>query len=182
MKKFLAFVFILAVGLAIFSACEKDDICPGDTLTTPYLNIGFYNFNNQDAFKSATKLRIVGIDSTGYAEIINTFTDRSNQTQVSIPLNTAVNYSQFIFTFNSRDDEETAEELGNQDTLQFNYTRQEYFISRGCGYGVNFTDLATIINPAYKDTVQNTEEWIIAAFDQETNLQNQDTIHVKIYH
>ncbi|MEH6704672.1 MAG: DUF6452 family protein [Galbibacter orientalis] len=183
MKKIFALFFVLAIGLTIFSACEKDDICPDDTLTTPYLKVGFYDFSNQDANKAVPSLRIIGIDSTGFRDTLNTFIDRSNQTAVDIPLKTSENSSQFLIIYNSRDNEETGEELGNIDTLKFNYTRQERFISRGCGYATSFTDLVTILNPAYtNDTIQNPGEWINAIFDQDENLEHQDTIHVKIYH
>ncbi|QLE01579.1 hypothetical protein HX109_08380 [Galbibacter sp. BG1] len=186
MKKLLFILFIFGIGAGIFSACEKDDICPPETLTTPYLKVGFFNFNNQEREKAVPKLRVLGVnvaeDGTyTIVDTLNTFPDRSNRVAVDLPLKTSENTSTFLLINNSRDNED-GEEIGNIDTLQFNYTRQERFISRGCGYGVNFTDLVTILNPDYNDTVQNPNEWVTAIFDQETNLENQDTIHVKIFH
>ncbi|MCM5664289.1 DUF6452 family protein [Galbibacter mesophilus] len=187
MKKLLIILFVAAIGGAIFSACEKDDICPPETLTTPLLKVGFFNFNNQDTPKAVPKLRVFGVNreedgSYTIVDTLNTFPDRTNRVAVDLPLKTSENVSTFFIINNSRDNEE-GNEIGNIDTLQFSYARQERFVSRGCGYGINFFELVTTLNPDYtNDTIQNPGEWITAIFDQETNLEIQDTIHVKIFH
>ncbi|MCF8715013.1 hypothetical protein JM658_09280 [Joostella atrarenae] len=181
MKKLLAVFFILAIGGAIFSACEKDDICPEETQTTPYLKVGFYDFSDQEEEKAVPNLRIIGLDNNDeVVDTLNTFSDRSSQTEVDIPLRTSETTSKFLFIYNSQDDDDGLE-TGDIDTLQFNYARQEYFISRGCGYGVNFSELVSILNPEYTGPDPNPDEWILALLDQDTNLEHQDTIHVKIY-
>ncbi|WP_335967146.1 DUF6452 family protein [Galbibacter sp. PAP.153] len=190
MRKVLALFFILAIGAAIFSACEKDDICPPETQTTPILTVGFYNLINQDANKTVPSLRVIGInkDSTD-RDTLNTFLDRTSKTEIEIPLMTSENSSTFILIYNSKDRIDTLEngdinvvETGNRDTIQFNYSRKERFVSRGCGYAVTITELEAVLNPKYKDTVQNPGEWIRSIFVQDKNLQDQDTVHVKIYH
>ncbi|WP_417364331.1 DUF6452 family protein [Galbibacter sp.] len=190
MKKVLALLFIISASLAFFSSCEKDDICPGDTLTTPVLKLGFYNISAQDRFKSVAKLRVIGINEDGsQRDTLNTFPDRTSRTEISIPLRSSQSYTSFLFIKNSSDRIDTLDsgeletvELGNIDTLRFNYTRQEEFISRGCGYAVRITELGYNLNPDYTDTVPNNQEWITSVFVQDPNLQHQDTVHVKIYH
>src|SRR5690606_15842151 len=147
MKKVLTLIFLISASLAFFSSCEKDDICPNDTLTTPILKLGFYNISTQDRFKSVARLRVVGINEDGSRrDTLNTFPDRSSRTEINIPLRTSEAYSSFLFIKNSSDRVDTLEngdiqliEQGNIDTLRFNYTRQEEFISRGCGYAVRIT-------------------------------------------
>lgn len=176
--------------MAFFSSCEKDDICPDDTLTTPVLKLGFYNISAQDNFKSVPRLRVVGINEDGsQRDTLNTFPDRSSRTEVSIPLRTNQSYSSFLFIHNSSDRIDTLAdgtirnvEIGNIDTLRFNYTRQEKFISRGCGYAVQITELGYNLNPDYTDSAPNNQEWVTSVFVQQPNLQIQDTVHVKIYH
>lgn len=190
MKKALALLFIISFSLAILASCEKDDICPNDTLTTPVLKLGFYNISNQDRFKSVPRLRVIGINEDGtLRDTLNTFPDRSSRTEIDIPLRTNESYTSFLFIHNSSDRIDTLEngeintvELGNIDTLRFNYTRQEEFISRGCGYAVRITELGYNLNPDYTDTIPNNEEWVTSVFVQDPNLQHQDTVHVKIYH
>ncbi|MCX2681527.1 DUF6452 family protein [Galbibacter sp. EGI 63066] len=180
MKKILTVLFITSLGTAFFSACERDDICPPGDLTTPVLKVGFYNLQNQDSEKRATRLRIRGMDSVGDTlAVLNTFPDRTHRTEVDIPLKTYENSSTFQFIFDSASDED-GNETGNIDTIQFNYVRQERFVSRGCGYAVSFDRLEAVLNPEQGTT--STEGWISSIFVQDRNIQHQDTIHVKIYH
>lgn len=190
MKKVLALLFVFSASLALFTSCEKDDICPGDTLTTPVLKLGFYNISNQDRFKSVARLRVIGINEDGtQRDTLNTFPDRSSRTEIDIPLRTSESYSAFLFIKNSSDRTDTLDngnieyvELGNIDTLRFNYTRQEEFISRGCGYALRISELGYNLNPDFTDSIPNDQEWITSVFVQDPNLQHQDTVHVKIYH
>ena len=175
MKNIVLIFIFFVISTTLFSSCEKDDICPPETHTTPLLKIGFFNFSNGDNTKTATALRIVGIENNEtLLEPLNTFEDRTNQTEISVPLKAYENTTSFLFIQNSADNEQGVE-TGNIDTLTFNYSRKEHFVSRGCGYSVNIEALETI-------STNNGNEWISAIVVQQQNLQNQDTIHVKILH
>ena len=65
MKKFICLFLIV-----IFS-CEKDDICPETTQTTPRLVIEFYDLTNPDEILAVPGLYALGLDSEGFEVPIN---------------------------------------------------------------------------------------------------------------
>ena len=163
-----AFLLILLLGAFLMAACEKDDICvDGDT---PLLILRFYDAQNPDNFKSVTSLRIIGAGQSGP---VDTFTDRSNTDSVAIPLRADQSLTQFLLILDSADEEDA--ETGNIDTLNFQYTTQDVFISRACGFVANYIDLNPELNPDAENWIQNIE--VVNAF-----VTKQDSAHVKIFH
>ena len=53
MKKILVSLLLITITVCCFWSCEKDDICPDGTVTTPNLIITMYNQDNQTEKKSA---------------------------------------------------------------------------------------------------------------------------------
>ena len=174
MKKVLILLFVLSITGAIFSACEKDDICPAATQTTPLLVVGFYDNVERDVLKAVPNLRVIG---EGMQTPVTGVPDRGNPTTIELPLKSLENSSAFQFIINSADDEND-NETGNVDIIRFTYEPQEIFISRGCGYSVNYNNLDAITNPGEDDT----NEWITGTSVPIRNIVNQDTVHVKIFH
>jgi len=164
---------IITIGLLChFSSCEKDDICVDND--TPLLVIGFYDILDPDAEKDVTSLRIraFGLDSISSDD---TFTDRSTTDSIGIPLQiNDPGISQFEFISDSADDDE-GDEAGNIDTLTFNYTVVEEFVSRACGFIANYSELDT------SRTVYSTD-WIKRVEVIESTIENSNSIHVKIFH
>ncbi|MET1260399.1 DUF6452 family protein [Flagellimonas sp. DF-77] len=163
-------VFLIIVVLCYFSSCEKDDICvEGDT---PLLIIGFFDVNDTTLAKTVPSLRIV---ETSENIVVNTFTDRSSSLDsISIPLRITADATEFMFITDSADDDEN-NETGTIDTLTFDYTVNENFISRACGFVANFNGLDTT------RTVYSTD-WIKGISIQETDIEISNAIHVKIFH
>lgn len=174
MKKRTFLLTILTLAGTIFSACEKDDICPEGSGTTPYLHIGFFDIIEQDTPKSVTRLRVVGFDQN---VTVGTFNDRSTQTEITLPLKNYENASDFFLVNDSADDTD-GNETGNIDLVSFNYQTNEQFISRGCGYSVTYV-LNQVTNDP--DGIDN-EQWIRAIEILKSSVEPQDTLHVKIYH
>lgn len=172
-KLFFLFTIIALIGV-IISACEKDDICPPESATTPYLKVGFYDLEDQNTLKEVPRLRAVG---QGQEITVGTFADRSTQTLISLPLKNYDTSTSFFLIQDSADDSEGAE-TGNIDLLQINYQTREQFISRGCGYSVTYTLNQVTNNPDGSDTTP----WIQAVEIEESGVEPQDTLHVKIYH
>jgi hypothetical protein len=70
--------------------------------------------------------------------------------------------------------------IDNEDFLQFNYTRQNLFVSRACGFKTNFT-----LNPTtpFIKTETSTPDgyWIQNVEIITSNITTENEIHVKIY-
>ncbi|WP_019669430.1 DUF6452 family protein [Eudoraea adriatica] len=167
MGKIKILLLILMVVIS-FSACEKDDICvDGDT---PLMIIRFYDNDNPSELKAVPNLRIIGL---GQSSTVNTIADRTSLDSVALPLRINEVNTSFIFISDSADEDDL--ETGNIDTLSFDYSTQEIFISRACGYIANYDDLSETITSDSENWIQNIE--IVSPL-----IKLQDSAHVKIYH
>ena len=123
-------IFVFLIVLA-FAGCTRDDICPEDTATTPLLVIEFRDNADRENTKAVKDL-LIYVNNTDSTQVTATAV---NDTIVSIPLNTEADISSFLFEVNS------ASSTGNNfDTVSFNYSRQEIYINRACGFKMNFND------------------------------------------
>lgn len=155
--------------IVFVASCEKDDICvEGDT---PLLVLEFFDAANPTANKNVTALRILG---EGQSSAVNTFSDRSSVNNVQIPLRTETDVSTFLIISNSATND-SGQETGNIDTLTFNYERIEDFVSRACGFIVNYDSLTTDLQPG-------SGNWILDIEIVRANITNSDSTHVKIFH
>jgi hypothetical protein len=166
MKKILLLVLFI-VGA---TSCEKDDICDATTPTTPRLIIQFYDISNPTTLKPVNNLRIIAPGfTTGFS-----FTGVS---KIQIPLKTTENTTTFSFIQNGGDTNTTNY---NTDAIQINYTRENVFVSRACGYKTVFT-----LNNSngFVRTDSNSPDGLwIQNFDIiTTNIATENEIHVKIY-
>src|SRR5690554_6425773 len=88
-------LMILALLTVINLGCQRDDICPESTVTTPVQNIAFFDITETDVPKTPVNLRVKAVD---YDSI---YVNRVNQSTLSIPLRTDVNTTQYEFTINA---------------------------------------------------------------------------------
>lgn len=167
MNKIKVAIVIFLANLA-FLSCEKDDICvDGDT---PLLVIRFYDIDNPDVTKAVPGLRVKGV---GNNNTVNTFTDRTSLDSIGIPLRINESSTGFYFITDSADENEM--ETGNIDTLSFSYEPKEIFISRACGFIVNYDNLG--------DNLQTgAGNWIKSIEIDTTFVTNSAAAHVKIFH
>ncbi|PWL37512.1 hypothetical protein DKG77_14465 [Flagellimonas aquimarina] len=172
MKKILP-ILLVAFSLIYVSSCEKDDICvDGDT---PLLVIGFYDAIDTTVFKSVPLIRIKGIDNDSILTT-DSFNDRSNSPDsLLIPLRIDGISTTYEVITDSADDETTMEETGNRDTLSFNYSVSEQFISRACGFVANYNTLTIGLTTDDSNWIQNITV-------VEDTIENSNNIHVKIFH
>lgn len=160
-------LFFLAV--IVIASCEKDDICvEGDV---PLLVIEFYDILDTTVLKAVPLLRVVG---EGQTVTVNTVADRTALNKISIPLKTDVDETSFVLISNSATAEDGTE-TGNIDAVNFSYSRNEAFLSRGCGFVVDFDNLNTTLTP-------DTDNWIKDIRIARAQIINSDTTHVKIFH
>ena len=156
MKKVLT---LLLITMFSFSGCEKDDICDANTSTTPRLVIQFYDYNNPAVLKNVTNLKVIG---EGMTEGI---VFNGNGNTVSIPLKTTENSTTYRFILNS------GSTSSNEDEIKFEYTYENIFVSRACGFKTIFS-LDKII-PVFL--------WIKDIRIEKSNIVNENETHVKIY-
>ena len=166
MKKFICLFLIV-----IFS-CEKDDICPDTTQTTPRLVIEFYDLASPDGVLAVPGLFAIGLDAEGMEVPINNeiVTTRSS---ITLPLKTDDIITEFKLykSYDLVDGEVT----GNPDTIKITYETDDVYVSRACGYKTNFKIQTFSIT-------SDTEQWMISSETLITEITNENDIHVKILH
>jgi|SRR6056297_643074 len=172
MKKIIP-ILLIAATLYFVSSCEKDDICvEGDT---PLMVIGFFNIDDTTAAKRVSSIRIRSIDIDSVLSNAS-FSDRSNSPDsLQVPLRSNATTTMYQIISNSADDDETDQETGNIDTLSISYELGEAFISRACGFVVNYNNI-TVTVP------ESAENWIQDIKVVQPNVENTNNIHVKIFH
>ena len=167
MKKHIALSIIF---IALLTACERDDICIDPI--TPKLIIRFYDKDNPDEFKKAFKLKvqIEGIDGDYQNNTITEITD-----SIAIPIKTAEDITKYTLTITEVADDETTSEL--VDTFDLTYIHIDEFVSRSCGY-------KTVYHNTEIPSLSVTNSWInsIEIIDDEQNILNEISAHVKIFH
>jgi len=147
--------------LFFFISCEPDDICLESNEDTPNLILKFVDsFSGEN--KSVSNLRIKGINN-----IEDFFVGTVDS--ISIPLNNYENTTSFSFT------KEFESNQSNEDLIYFNYIRNNVYISRSCGYKLEY-DIENII-------IENdNSNWIEDAIIETRTVNNEISHHVKIYH
>jgi len=153
-----------------FSSCEKDDICDAKTSTTPRLIVQFYDVSNPTVLKPVFNL---GIIAPGFTTGISF----SSVSKIEVPLKTTDDTTTFNFIQNGADTNTTND---NTDVIQINYSRNNVFVSRACGYKTAFT----LNNPngfLRTDAASLDGFWIQNFTVVTNNIETENEIHVKIY-
>lgn len=172
MKKIIV---LLLISCLSFSGCEKDDICDANTVTTPRLVITFYDYNNASAEKNVTNLSIFG---DGLEEPV-TYNGSTliNGSTVSVPLKVDADVTTFHFILNYGN-ANTA--LINEDIIQFNYSRENIFVSRACGFKSNFV-LDPITPFVHSDAATPDLKWMQVIYVNNSIITNENETHLAIY-
>jgi hypothetical protein len=174
-------IFALVVLVISLSSCEKDDICVDET--TPRLIIEFYDITNPSALKSVVNLTVKGEGASDFmvfnSALLETDPNRYlfNGNKLALPLKIDGTTTKYNLVLNS-----TSATASNEDILEFNYTTDNVFVSRACGYKTIFqldSPGAVIVT----DNELPTSFWIQ---QNSINIQNysiitENEIHVKIY-
>lgn len=168
----------LAIVLLTIS-CQKDDICPESTPTTPLIKVLFLdNTNDVIASKPVIGLRVRAINVEG---LNDTLIKRSTTSQIDIPLNTNADITEYEFTeyalaVNGQPD---AENPSNTDIVSFTYARNEVYINRACGFKVEYEDLRAELGSIEEDVTNN---WIKRISIKDSITENETTTYISIYH
>ncbi len=178
MKKIVAFLILIIFAS---SSCEKDDICDANTPTTPRLVIDFYNVTNPTVKKNVTNLKVIGEGMTNGIVFVPGATGDAqylaNGSTISIPLKTDANSTKYNFILNAGNSNPALIDI---DAITFNYSRNDVFVSRACGFKTLFTFETS--NPFVHTSVPAIKEkWMKAIFIQKSNIDNENETHIKVY-
>ncbi|TDP59513.1 DUF6452 family protein [Flavobacterium dankookense] len=175
MKKLL-FIVLFAIT---FSSCEKDDICSDET--TPRLVIEFYQIGDQTVKQNVPNLKVIADGETIPVVLNESATGDSrflsNSSSIKIPLNLEDTTTKYKFIINSTS---TNPLLINEDFLTFNYTLENVYVSRACGYKT-IMELNTTDGIIKTDTPLADGFWMQAINIENNSITTENEIHVKIY-
>ena len=164
-------LFLLTVAL-IYFGCEKDDVCPATTQTTPRLIIEFYDIAAPDQIKSVPGLFAIGLDSD-FNEIPIHNEIVSTRSSIALPLQN--NSIQTQFKLYKSYDLVNSMITGNPDIITITYEIETVYVSRACGYINNYS-----IQTFSIDT--DNEQWLINSEILLTQVITENEIHVKVLH
>jgi hypothetical protein len=161
-------IMLLLIVIVTFSSCEKDDICNEDT--TPRLIMEFYDISNPTIKKNVVNLKVTGENASAP---LGTY---SGVSKIELPLNPTANTTKYSLILNS-----TSTTVDpNEDFLEFNYTHENIYVSRACGYKTIYTlnNSGGVIqsDPSTPDTF-----WIQNYSIATTSITNENETHIKIY-
>jgi len=166
MKKIIILFIVLSIA---FSSCEKDDICAETTATTPRLIIDFYDITNPTLTKNVTNLGII-------AEGLNTVILFNGVSRIEVPLDITKDISKYQFILNYDNSNPV---FINTDFLQFDYTRNNVFVSRACGFKTIFT-----LNPTSPFTQTDSDFldglWMKNITVLQSNIFSENETHLRI--
>jgi hypothetical protein len=172
-------ILLLALALS-FSGCEKDDICDANTPTTPRLVITFYDITIPSLLKNVKNLKVVGAGMPNGIIFNPSAPEESkywaNGNTISIPLKANENTTSYSLTLNSGDPNPA---LVNEDNIKFDYTRQDFFVSRACGFKTLFKLDPTPFT--HTDAAVADQKWIKYISVEKSNIENENETHIKIF-
>ena len=165
---------------ALSISCERDDICPDATPTTPRLIIDLLDALNPDTKKNVFDLVVIGVDNDDFLpDYIFQDTD-----DLILPLRTDDNTTEYILikgasvNDNGTPNDNTDDFVdGNQDRITLNYSREEVFVSRACGFKTIFKNVTLTI-------VQDGDNWMLSRepLTDNQSVEDETTTHFNISH
>ena len=161
-KEFNLIIFSLIFFL-FSNSCEKDDICLSDTPSSPRLIVKMVDKDDPTLYKLANDLLIKVVDN----DSINIKSSDS----IILNLNPYKNYTQFEFILNQ------GSENQNIDTLQINYSLNNIYIDRACGYKTSF-----IFNSNALTLINEKNNWIESYLILKDTIINEEQAHMAILH
>lgn len=175
--------FLLLFAFLTILSCERDDICAEGTATTPRLLVEFYDINNPDDLKSVSRLTVYGEGlpdpNPPVANVDETILFNENTTAVELPLIVGIDddspiTARFILEKDTNlrlDEDDTTQ--SDIDIIEITYTTEFVYVSRACGYKSIFNNL---------DIDLEDDSWISAVETIVTEVENENTVHVRILH
>ena len=177
MKKIIAALLLVSF---FFASCEKDDICDPSTETTPRLVIQFFDKNNISLTRAVSNLKLVG---EGMEIGVSDSQGRQvwSDTIVYVPLRVNENSTKYKLILNA-DDGDILNDL--TDVLEINYTRDDIYISRACGFKTEFNLFGDPLkSPFVLNNTPNavTGNWINNIQVIQSTINDENEAHINIF-
>jgi len=163
-KKIILFVLIILA----FKSCTKDDICPPDTATTAKLVIAFNDIANPNNTKNVEVLSVI-TDNEDSLEIISF--EVTNE--IAIPLSTTSDTTNYLF---KRSIISSSDTINNIDKLSFIYQRNEEYVTRACGFKIEYFNLEADLEN------EGTENWIQEIIVTRDTVNDENSAHITLLH
>lgn len=172
---------MLIIVLSI--SCERDDICPESTPTTPSLIIDMLDFENQESSKNVFNLVVAGVQGTN--NLVLPGFDIVTTNQLVLPLKTDEDFTQYIlikdgFVNDAGTPDNSDDDFfdgSNFDTITINYSREEVYVSRACGYKTIFKNVTITIE-------DDGDRWLLSQqpLNPNQSVEDETTTHFNIFH
>ena len=169
MKKFLLLFSIISLSFA-FTNCEKDDLCDSATPITSRLVLEFFDETTPSLPKNVKNLKVFAegrTDSIGFYNGTNI---------IKLPLQTTQTSTTYKLVLNSN----STTDIVNTDFLKVNYSLENVFVSRACGYKSVFQ-----LNPV--GAVERTDTspidgfWMKSILVINRTIESENETHIKVY-
>jgi hypothetical protein len=167
--KILALLFGIVTILSL--GCEPDDICPESTATTPNLIIQFYDISNQENKKNVFGLKVQGVGNDNPLTNYNVVT----ADEIAIPLKTNSNSTQYSLHKEYTNVNDVIG--GNEDFITINYSTEQVYVSRACGYKTIFKNVTLTINGDTDNWIQSKE-----SLNDNQSVEDETAAHFKLFH
>ena len=174
----LIMLIIIAIGMTI--GCERDDICPESTSTTPRVILELFDFANQENSKNVIGLRVQGINNANVLAGYNVVSTN----KLILPLRTDTTATQYklhkeyTYSDNGTPNDSSDDVIGgNEDIITIKYTTELVFVSRACGYKTVFKNVSLTIVP-------DTNNWIKSrqSVTDNQSVEDETATHFNIFH
>ena len=162
------------MSFLIIISCEKDDICPDSTQTTPQLIVTFYDVLDPQQSKIVESLAVYAIKDSELILIENI--NGVNTDSIAIPLRNDIGVSNFKFIKNYSVENDII--FGDQNHIYIDYEISDVFVSRACGFLANYSISSLILVLQDYPIV----EWIGGYEIVNPIVTNENQAHVKILH
>lgn len=163
----------------MLTSCERDDICPGSTSTTPKLILHFYNSTDPEAIKFVPQIRVQGVGNDAVLDGYNAV----NIQKLELPLRTDTTATQYRLrkdysnnTNGTPDNPNDDFPNGNPDIITIKYATENVFVSRACGYKTIFKNVTLTIEP-------DSDIWILSrqSVTDNQSVEDETTAHFNLY-
>jgi len=152
MKRIIPIVVLIAIVSLL--SCEVDDICIENVLT-PKMVVEFYDAADTQTLKEVQKLSVWALEKEKlYTE------QKTDSIAISLDINNS--YTTYLLSNDSV-----------IDSLFVYHHNSDVFVSRSCGYKVNFK---------LTGDTHTTHTWINSIEIAIQQINNEQEIHLKIYH
>lgn len=169
---------LLLFLIALVYTCERDDICPESTATTPRLFIEFNDIANFEDSKNVRQLTVIGIDDEG--NDINTLISRTTTNQLLLPLQISnegeTNTSRFKLIRDADfDNDNNDTTVSNTDIISITYNPEFIYVNRACGF-------KSVFNTVGIEIETDDNQWILGRNINIENVENELNAHITLFH